>query len=71
MYIGINDYTLYALNPDLTLKWKYKTGGKLISSPALSDDRTIVYVGSLDGKLYAFLYDEQSYDKDDPASVLK
>ena len=34
-------------------KWKYKTGGSVRSSPAIGSDGTI-YVGSLDGYLYAF-----------------
>src|SRR5438093_6247735 len=35
-----------------TLRWKFATGGKVRSSPAVGDDGTI-YVGSLDGGLYA------------------
>ncbi len=34
------------------LKWSYTTGGKMYSSPAIGSDGTI-YVGSVDGKLYA------------------
>jgi eukaryotic-like serine/threonine-protein kinase len=33
------------------LAWKFKTGGRVISSPAVTDDA--VYVGSTDGSLYA------------------
>ena len=34
-----------------TLVWKFKTKGRVLSSPAVSGDR--VYVGSSDGRLYA------------------
>ncbi|MGB4374776.1 MAG: PQQ-binding-like beta-propeller repeat protein [Defluviitoga tunisiensis] len=33
------------MNPDGSLKWKYKTGGLINSSPAIGSDGTI-YVGS-------------------------
>jgi len=36
-----------------TLKWKYKTGGLIMSSPAIGQDGTI-YIGSGDSCLYAF-----------------
>jgi outer membrane protein assembly factor BamB len=52
IYIGSNDNYLYALNPDCTLKWKFKTGDGIFSSPAISRDGTI-YVGSWDHYLYA------------------
>ncbi len=35
-----------------TLKWKYPTGGRIESSPAIDSDGTI-YFGSFDNKLYA------------------
>src|SRR5678816_3121642 len=34
-----------------SLAWKFKTAGRVISSPAVSGDA--VYVGSTDGSLYA------------------
>jgi len=43
---------LYAVYPDGTLKWRYKTGDTIWSSPAIGSDGT-VYVGSYDGYLYA------------------
>jgi len=52
IYIGSNDHYLYALNPDGTLKWKFKTGDGIFSSPAIARDGTI-YVGSWDCYLYA------------------
>jgi len=39
------------LQPPLALKWKFKTGGPVVSSPVVSNNT--VYVGSDDGKLYA------------------
>ena len=33
------------------IKWKFHTGGRVISSPAVVDG--VVYVGTTDGKLYA------------------
>jgi outer membrane protein assembly factor BamB len=47
------DRYLYAINPDGTEKWKYKTGGLILgSSPAIAEDGTI-YFGSWDHYLYA------------------
>jgi len=43
---------LYALKPNLTLAWRFKTLGAVRSSPAIGPDGAI-YVGSSDGKLYA------------------
>jgi hypothetical protein len=39
------------LNPLLEIKWKFQTGKGISSSPAISNG--IVYVGSLDGYIYA------------------
>ena len=51
-YGGLPWY-LFAVNPDGTEKWRYKTGGLILgSSPAIADDGTI-YIGSWDTKLYA------------------
>ena len=54
IYVGSDDGNLYAINPNGTLKWKYKTegGAPVVSSPAIGSDGTI-YVGSDDGNLYA------------------
>jgi outer membrane protein assembly factor BamB len=43
---------LIALFPDGTFKWRYKTGGLILSTPAISKDGTI-YIGTFDSKLYA------------------
>jgi outer membrane protein assembly factor BamB len=52
IYIGSDDYHLYAISRSGTLVWKYKTGGVIQSSPAL-DSFGNVYVGSQDGFLNA------------------
>jgi len=52
IYFGDFNYYLYALNPNGSLKWKYKTGNWIWSAPAIAEDGTI-YVGSLDDYLYA------------------
>jgi RHS repeat-associated protein len=52
IYFGSYDGYLYALNPDLTFKWRYATLGMIRSSPAIAADGTI-YVGSNDGKVHA------------------
>ena len=52
VYVGSNDGRLYALNPDGTLKWRFRTGEVGRSSPAVGADGT-VYCGSYDGGLYA------------------
>jgi outer membrane protein assembly factor BamB len=52
IYFGSLNDTLYALNPDGTLKWSYSTNGDIYSSPAIGSDGTI-YFGSYDNYLYA------------------
>jgi outer membrane protein assembly factor BamB len=47
IYVGSDDESLYAIDPGGTEKWLYRTYGKIVSSPSLTDDGT-VYVGSLD-----------------------
>ncbi|MBM3238015.1 PQQ-like beta-propeller repeat protein, partial [Candidatus Poribacteria bacterium] len=54
VYVGSNDNNLYAINPDGSMKWKFKTEGYVYSSPAIGSDGT-VYVGSEDDHLYALL----------------
>ena len=58
VYIGSDDGSLYAINAtgDSVL-WKYTTGGHVRSSPALSADGSVVYVGSMDGYVYAVATD--------------
>ena len=52
VYLGSQDYYLYAVNPDGNLKWKYLTGGGINSAPTIAADGT-VYTGSYDNYLYA------------------
>ena len=47
IYVGCGDKTLYAFNPNGSLKWRTATlGNGVHSSPALSTDGNTVYVGS-------------------------
>jgi outer membrane protein assembly factor BamB len=52
VYVGSDDHSLYAINPDGTKKWSYETGDSIQSSPAIGRNGTI-YVGSEDHNLYA------------------
>ena len=56
IYVGSDNKNLYAINPDGTIKWKYKTDHVIISSAAVGKDHTI-YFGSNDGYLYALNQD--------------
>ena len=49
------DKSLYAVNSaDGSQKWAFPTGDEVQSSPTLSPDGAVVYVGSQDNSLYAF-----------------
>jgi outer membrane protein assembly factor BamB len=69
IYIGSRDGSLYAMNPDGKLKWRYQTDGEIFSSPAVGEDGTI-YIGSDDGFLHAVNPDdgtgEWKYHTDGP-----
>ena len=52
IYVGSDDDTFYAINPDGTEKWNYTTGADIASSAAIDLDGTI-YVGSDDKNMYA------------------
>jgi outer membrane protein assembly factor BamB len=52
IYVGSDDYLLYAINPDGTLRWSYQTDGRVKSSPGIGPDG-IIYVGDTAGKVYA------------------
>ena len=59
VYVGSEDYKLYAINGKSGDKlWEFKTGGAVNSSPAIGPDGT-VYVGSQDKKLYAIKTDSK------------
>ena len=63
VYIGSNDYKLYAINGKTGVKlWEFETGGTVYSSPAIGPDGT-VYVGSWDKKLYAIKTDSKGLAK--------
>ncbi len=49
---GSKDYRVYALFPNGTLIWKYNTGGRIFSDPAIAADGTI-YITSCDHFVYA------------------
>ncbi len=49
---GSKDSYVYALNPNGTLRWKYKTSEPIFSTPAIAADGTI-YITSCDWYLYA------------------
>ncbi|MHA2431530.1 MAG: hypothetical protein ACXACC_10955, partial [Promethearchaeota archaeon] len=52
IYFGADDWYIYSLYPDGTLKWKYKTNGRIWSTPAIDGDGTI-YIGAWDSCFYA------------------
>jgi len=52
IYIGAEDFYLYALNPSGKLKWKFRAGLPVRSSPLVSKTG-VVYFGSDDKHLYA------------------
>src|SRR5690606_25518236 len=43
---------LYAVTPDAVQKWRLETGGEIVSSVTLDEER-VLYFGSMDGVLYA------------------
>jgi len=58
---GVTDSSLYAINPDGSLKWRFATEGGVFSSPAIGPEG-IIYFGSLDRHLYA-VEDSITYGK--------
>ena len=53
VYFGGRDKKIYCLSPDGQQIWSYETGDHVDSGPVLGPDGTL-YVGSDDGRLYAF-----------------
>jgi outer membrane protein assembly factor BamB len=53
VYFGGRDKWIYCLSPTGELVWKHQTGDQVDSGPALGPDGTL-YVGSDDGRMYAF-----------------
>ncbi len=52
IYVGNNDYNVYAFNPDGTVKWKFKTHNEVYQSVTIGGEGTI-YIASEDRNLYA------------------
>jgi outer membrane protein assembly factor BamB len=52
VYFGSRNSHVYAINPDGSEQWRFKTGGGIDATPSLGADGT-VYVGSMDNHLYA------------------
>ncbi|WP_444897527.1 RHS repeat-associated core domain-containing protein [Microbulbifer sp. SSSA005] len=52
IYVGSLDHSLYAITPDANQKWRLGTGGEVISSVVIDEERNL-YFGSMDGFLYA------------------
>ena len=52
IYVGNTNGSLYAFNPDGSLKWTYKTSGPITSSPFVNVNEEIFF-GSEDYKLYS------------------
>ena len=50
--VGSDDGSVYALNPDGSLRWWYVVGSGVRCSPAIGADG-LIYVGSTAGYLYA------------------
>jgi len=54
IYVGSEDENIYAINPDGTLKWQYKTHHEIDTSPAIGTDGSIILgVGFTDDRLYS------------------
>ncbi|WP_237067297.1 RHS repeat-associated core domain-containing protein [Microbulbifer guangxiensis] len=52
IYVGSLDGHLYALTPNGLEQWRVQTGGDLVASAVLDENR-ILYQGSMDGAIYA------------------
>lgn len=52
IYVGNNDYNVYAFRPDGSIKWKYKTGNEVYQSVTIGGKGT-VYIASEDRNIYA------------------
>ncbi|MHB8571371.1 MAG: outer membrane protein assembly factor BamB family protein [Candidatus Dormibacteria bacterium] len=70
LYFGSYDDYVYAL--DVTgaapvLRWKFKTGGTVVATPAVDSSAGVVYAGSRDGLMYALA--ENPVNPSNPAPV--
>ena len=59
-YIGCLNFTLFALNSVGDIKWYYRPGWCVFSSPAITKD-DIIYFGSKDHKLYSITDNGDDY----------
>ncbi|MGD8765109.1 MAG: PQQ-binding-like beta-propeller repeat protein, partial [Desulfobacteraceae bacterium] len=53
IYVGADDFNVYAINPDGTEKWRFPTGADVESSAALDPIDGTIYIGSDDNKVWA------------------
>jgi outer membrane protein assembly factor BamB len=63
LYVGSKDYHLYAINSDGTVKWSYRTGSWVMTSPVLLADGTICFCSN-DYRLYRLSPDGQLLGSD-------
>ncbi len=59
IYAGNDDFFLYSLTPEGTLRWKFRTG-LFIWSAAAFDTSGVVYAASFDGYIYALKCEDGS-----------
>jgi len=52
IYVGNNDFHLYAFHPDGRIKWKFRTENEVYQSPTIGGNGAI-YIGSEDQRFYA------------------
>ena len=53
VYVGANDNTIYAVNPDGSIKWKFAVGAYIESSPTIGADGTIYMNVDESNRLFA------------------
>src|SRR5690554_3046614 len=53
IYVGTVDGTLFAMTPELEIRWQREVVGEISTSPALMPDG-VIYVGTSDGFIYGF-----------------
>jgi outer membrane protein assembly factor BamB len=55
VYVGCDDGWFYSLNANTgILIWKFNTGNKILSSPAIDLDNNCIIIGTDGGKVYSF-----------------
>jgi len=53
IYFGADDNSMYAVNPNGTLKWKCSVGGSIRQALSMSPDGSTLYASCADGRIYA------------------